>query len=309
MNIFITGGLGFIGMKLTARLVEKGHRVTVIGRNPSKSPAPPPGVIIIRGDASKPGPWQDALADHDAVINLAGVSIFSRWSTVKKDEIYRSRIDITRSVAEALGRKAGKCVDLISASAVGYYGFHGDEELDESDRPGDDFLARVCRDWEAEAMKAEHSGARVAIARFGVVLGQDGGAMDLLSRIFRYRLGNRLGSGKQWFSWIHADDLAAAIIQLLENRGLHGPVNCTAPSPLTNRDFTAALNRALGTFPLVPPAPGFMIRMLLGEFGDFLLKGQRALPRRLMDTGFIFNYPEIVGALSEITGKKTGSPL
>ena len=300
MKIFITGGLGFVGTRLTALLLQKGHRVTVIERNPRGKPAPPDGVSVIEGDASRPGPWQDALAGHDAVVNLAGVSIFSRWSRQKKEEIRGSRVLITGNVADAILKKKKGNIALISASAVGYYGFRGDEKLTEVDAPGDDFLARVCRDWEAEALRAAEQGARVVRARFGVVLGRKGGAMDILTRIFRLRLGNRLGAGRQWFSWIHEDDLAAALLFLLEKRAISGPVNCSAPEPVTNRELTRALNRALGTFPLVPPAPGMLLKTVLGEFGSFLLKGQRAVPARLEEAGFTFRYPRIREALAAV---------
>ncbi len=300
MKVFITGGLGFVGTRLTAMLIQKGHRVTVIERNPRNKPAPPEGVSVFAADASRPGPWQDALADHDAVFNLAGVSIFSRWSRKKKDEIYNSRILITRNVADAIQkRKKGK-ITLVSASAVGYYGFRNDEKLTEGDPPADDFLARVCRDWESEALRAAGYGARVVISRFGVILGRSGGAMDLMSKIFRLHLGNRLGSGRQWFSWIHEDDLASALLFLLEHSSVRGPVNCTAPEPVTNRELTKALNRALGTFAIVPPAPGFVLKTILGEFGSFLLKGQRAVPKRLEESGFKFQYPRIREALASL---------
>ena len=300
MIIFITGGLGYIGTRLTAMLIQNGHRITAIERNPGNKPAPPQGVSIIEADASKPGPWQDALAEHDAVINLAGVSIFSRWSKRKKDDIYYSRILITRNVVDALKKRAGKKTDLLSASAVGYYGFHGDETITETGAFGDDFLARVCRDWESEALRAEQYGTRVVITRFGVILGGKGGALNILTKLFRLRLGNRLGSGRQWFSWIHADDLEAAFNFLLNKKNINGAVNCTAPNPVTNRELTKVLNRVLGTFPLVPPAPGFMLNILLGEFGNFLLKGQRAMPRRLQDLGFTFKYPDIDKALLDL---------
>lgn len=303
MKLFITGGLGFVGSRLTAALTAQGHQVTVIERNPGNKPSPPRGVSVITGDASKQGPWQDAIAGHDAVINLAGVSIFSRWNRQKKEDIYNSRVLITRNVADALKKIKGAKPDLLSASAVGYYGFHGDEMLTENDIPGEDFLALVCRDWEAEAMKAAESGSRVVITRFGVILDDSGGALDLLAKIFRFRLGNRLGAGHQWFSWVHADDLVAAFLFLIEKRTIRGPVNITAPVPVTNRDFTKALNRALGTFPLVPPAPGFILKLALGEFGDFLLRGQRAVPRRLLDLWFEFKYPDIDSALAGIFRK------
>lgn len=300
MKIFITGGLGFAGTTITAMLLREGHAVTVMQRSPVKKTAPPPDVTIIAGDARMGGAWQDALAEHDAVINLAGVSIFSRWNRRKKEDIYDSRIRITRHVADAIKKSGKKTINLISASAVGYYGFHGDEELTEKDPPGGDFLARVCRDWESEAMAAEAYGARVVITRFGVILGRGGGALDILTRLFRMRFGNRLGSGRQWLSWIHEADLASAILFLLEDASIRGPVNCTTPNPVTNAMLTKALNRALGTFPLVPPAPAFVMKAAMGEFGDFLLKGQRAMPGRLEEASFPFRYPAIDAALADL---------
>lgn len=303
MKVFITGGLGFVGRKLSESLIKSGHSVTVVERNP-RAKAPMPGVTVIAADATRPGPWQDALAEHDTIINLAGVSIFTRWSRQKKEDIINSRVFITRNIVDALKKRKGKSTDLISTSAVGFYGFHGDEKLTESDIPGEDFLATVCREWEAEALMAEAHGARVVITRFGVVLGTEGGALGILSRLFRLRLGNRLGSGKQWFSWVHQDDLVSIFLFLLKKKSIRGPVNCTAPNPVTNRELTRALNRALGTFPLAPPAPGFLLSIVLGEFGDFLLKGQRAVPHRLLDSGFVFKYPHIDLALSDILGRQ-----
>jgi uncharacterized protein len=300
MKVFITGGLGFAGTTITGALLRKGHRVTVIERNPGNKPAPPEGVSVIAADASKPGPWQDVLAGHDAVINLAGVSIFTRWSGIKKEEIYNSRVLITRNVVDAIQKRKKGTIKLISASAVGYYGYRDDEKLSENDSPGGDFLARVCRDWESEALRAEDSGSPVVITRFGVILGRNGGAMDILTRIFRLRIGTRLGTGRQWFSWIHEDDLASAIAFLLEHKTIRGPVNFTAPNPVTNRELTRELNSALGTFPVVPPAPGFLLKMVMGEFGGFLLKGQRAIPSRLAEANFKFKYPHIREALAAL---------
>ena len=302
MKVFITGGSGFVGKNLCDRLIGGGHRVTVMGRRPLGVSGYPAKAAVLAADAAKPGNWQDVLAEHDTIINLAGVSIFTRWTAKKKDEIRSSRIDITRNVVDAIKKRNGLPTDLISASAVGFYGFHGDEELIESDVHGDDFLALLCRDWEAEALKATASGARVVLARFGVVLGRHGGAMSLLRKIFLLRLGGRLGSGSQWFSWIHEDDLASIFLFLLNDRTVGGPVNCTAPRPVTNRELTIALNAALGTASLAPPAPGFMLRMIMGEFGDFILKGQRAVPGRLRDAGFGFSFPDIGSALADLLG-------
>jgi uncharacterized protein (TIGR01777 family) len=301
-KIFITGGLGFVGKKLAGLLAARGNSVCVVDRNPDKKLPLPENVTVIGADASKPGEWQDVLVAHDTVINLAGSSIFTRWNSRKKQGLYDSRILVTRNIVSALKKRKGKKTDFFSTSASGYYGFHGDEELTESDIPGIDFLARLCRDWEMEASLAQNHGARVVITRFGVVLGHGGGSMDTLKKIFRLRLGNRLGAGRQWFSWIHENDLASIFEFLLMKEKIQGPVNCTAPLPVTNRELTLALNRAMGTFPLVPPVPGFMLKILLGEFGDFILKGQKVVPKRLLEEGFTFSYPDLPSALNDLSG-------
>lgn len=306
MNILITGGMGFVGQATARRLTAAGHHVTILGRNLARKGPAPAGVTLLEADATRPGPWQEALARQDCVVNLAGVSIFSRWTAGKKREIATSRIAITRNVVDGL-RAGGSRSHLISASAVGYYGFRGDEELDEEARPGDDFLAQVCRDWEEQALAARASGIGVTLCRLGVVLGPGGGALDLLTTIFRLRLGSRLGSGRQYFSWIHLDDLTAIIEYLAANPAIEGPVNCTAPAPVTNRELTRALNRALDVRSLAPPAPAFALRLLLGEFGSFLLTGQRAVPRRLSALGFSFTHPRLEEALEELIGRRKGS--
>jgi uncharacterized protein len=304
MKILIIGGLGFVGRKLTATLSAQGNTITVIGRNPGIDHAFQKNVSLITADASGPGAWQDLFAGHDTVINLAGVSIFTRWSARKKEEIRNSRILITRNIVEAIKKQKKKNIDLLNASAVGFYGFHEDEEITEKDGPGQDFLARVCRDWEAEASAAQNYGSRVVLARFGVVLGRGGGAMAILGKLFKLGLGSRLGSGDQWFSWIHEDDLASIFQFLIKTEKISGPVNCASPNPVTNRDMTKILNQVLGKFPLVPPIPGFALNTALGEFGDFLLKGQRVVPKRLVDAGFKFDYPDLKTALKNIIGRK-----
>lgn len=302
MKIFITGGLGFMGSILASRLSNQGHQVTVLTHSPGKKRNIPDGVRVLNADATKPGVWQDAVAEQDAVINLAGVSIFARWTSRRKRAIHNSRIFITRNLVEAIKKTEGKKPDLLSVSAMAYYGPHGDEEVTESDGPGPerDFLTRVSRDWEAEALKAEQYGVRVAITRFGVILGKGGGAMQVLALIFKLHLGNWLGSGRQWFSWIHADDLASIFMFLLEHKKIRGAVNCTAPNPVTNKQLTDELNHALKSFPIIPPAPGFVLNCILGELGSFVLKGQRAVPRLLLDSGFSFKYPDLDKALADI---------
>ena len=204
----------------------------------------------------------------------------------------------TRNIVEALPGDASQ-VTLFSTSAVGYYGFHEDEELAEDSGPGDDFLAKLCRDWESEARKAEAKGARLVITRFGIVLGRNGGALGQMIPLFRYGLGGPVGSGRQWFSWIHMNDLLSALFHLLRLPGASGPYNLTAPSPVRNAELAKILGKVMHR-PAFMPAPAFAVRAALGEFGDVILKGQKVLPQRLLESGFEFRHPHLEGALREV---------
>ena len=298
MNIFITGGLGFVGNHLIDYLKNHNHTITVIQRN-LKNKKVPKGIKVIEADASQPGPWQDKVAQNDLIINLAGVSIFTRWTKSKKRAIYESRIKITKNIVDAIS-KNNKKITLLNTSAVGYYGFHDDEKLSEDTGPGNDFLARVCVDWEKEALRAEEFGSRVALMRFGVVLGKNGGAMEMFKTIYKLRLGSRLGPGKQWFSWIHIDDLISAIQFLMDNANISGPVNFTSPNVVTNKELTKSLNKALGTWSPFPPVPSLALKLVMGEFGSFLLKGQRAMPEKLLKNGYTFSYEMLKDAIKSL---------
>lgn len=300
MNVFITGGLGFVGTQLSIRLLQAGHTVTVVDRAPSPAPHTPPEVRFLSADTTAPGSWQQEVAGQDAVINLAGASIFQRWNEATKRAIYDSRILTTRNLAAAMDEKQGTL--LCSTSAVGYYGFRGDEELDEQQDPGTDFLARVTVDWEREANRAAERGARVVITRFGLVLGKSGGAMGQMIPLFKGFIGGPLGSGRQWFSWIHMEDLLSAFMFVFDNEKIHGPVNFCAPNPVRNRELARELGKALSR-PSLMPTPGIALRLVLGEFGSVLLEGQRAVPARLLEHGFVFKYPELGEALREVVGR------
>ena len=201
------------------------------------------------------------------------------------------------------GAEKGQETHLFSTSGAGYYGYHEDEELTEESPPGTDFLATLSREWEAEAVKATEHGVRVVLCRFGIVMGRNGGMLGEIVPIFRMFLGANLGSGNQWLSWVHETDLARIFLFLLENRGLEGPLNCTAPEPVRNSEFTETLGKVLGVPTFLPPVPGFMLRLIKGEFGGVILKGQRVLPRRLLAAGFQFRYPTLKEALTEILRK------
>jgi len=237
------------------------------------------------------------------VVNLAGESIFRRWTPKQKERIRDSRIRTTRNVAEALCRGGGRGKTLLSASGTGFYGFRGDEPVGEDGEPGQDFLSLLAADWEREALAAGEQDVRVVPCRFGIVLGRKGGALEKMVPVFRMGLGSPLGTGKQWFPWIHERDLAEILVFLLERSDVTGPVNCTAPSPVTNREFTKALAEVLGRPSFLPPVPGFALRWVMGEFGDVLLQGQKALPVKLLNSGFSFRFPTIREALADLTAR------
>ena len=303
MKILMTGGTGFVGTTLARELTAKGHSVTVLMRKVEMGKSLPAGASSLEGDPTIRGSWQERVPEHEAFINLAGASIFTRWTDEAKRSIRESRILTTRHLVEAMAPRKGKETFLFSTSGAGYYGYHDDEELTEESPPGTDFLATLSREWEAEAVKAKEHGVRVVLCRFGIVMGRNGGMLGEIVPIFRMFLGANLGSGNQWLSWIHEQDLARIFLYLLDNRALEGPLNCTAPEPVRNREFTETLGRVLGVPTFLPPVPGFVLRLMKGEFGSVILKGQRVLPRRLLAAGFQFHYPTLKEALTEILKK------
>jgi uncharacterized protein (TIGR01777 family) len=302
MKILITGGTGFFGTQLITRLIQDGHKVTILSRSARQSEDVRQGISYLQGDPTQKGPWQEAIKNHDAVINLAGASIFAKWTEEYKKVIRESRIRTTRNLVEGIEANRKVKITLFCSSAVGYYGFCKDEELVEGSPPGNDFLARMAVEWEGEALKAREKGARVVITRFGIVMGEKGGALGQMIPLFKKFIGGPIGNGRQWFSWIHIQDLSEAFVFLMKHPEISGPVNACAPNPVRNRDLAKALGKTLHR-PSFMPAPAFMIKLVLGEFGSVILEGQRVIPKRLLDSGFAFHYPEIDKTLQGIVSQ------
>ncbi len=299
MRIFIVGGTGFIGSHLIPRLLQDGHTVRVLVRSPGKASQLPAGTGVVAGDPTMPGHWRNEVRNAEAIINLAGFNIFARWTAKNKHLIRDSRILSTRNIVEAIVPDITPAQTLINASAVGYYGGNGDADKNEDALAGDDFLARVCVDWEKEAFKACHKGTRVITTRFGIVLGRGGGALTKMLPAFRLGIAGRLGSGRQWFSWIHVDDLVALFPFFLDHPEIAGAVNCCAPHPVRNVDFTKTLGRVLRR-PTILPVPRLVVEAALGELGTVVLDGARMVPGVLIKHRFPFRYPDLDSALQEI---------
>ncbi len=298
MKVFLTGATGLVGGAVAAALTEAGHGVVALSRGPS--PRLPAGVRPVQGDPAREGAWQEALRACDACVHLAGEPIAAgRWTEARKRAIRDSRVASTRRIAEVL-RSGGPAL-LLSGSAVGYYGARGDEPLDESSPPGTDFLATVCREWEAEAGAAA-TRARVVLLRTGIVLARRGGALERMLLPFRLFAGGPIGRGDFWQSWIHLADEVAMILWALGDERVAGPLDATAPEPVRNRELAAALGRALHRPSLVrvPPAA---LRLLLGELGEVVASGQRVLPRKALQAGFRFRFPGIEGALADLLAR------
>jgi uncharacterized protein (TIGR01777 family) len=297
MNITVTGATGFVGARLVRTLLGAGHTVYALAR---QRPANLPSSVRLsewRAGESEPPP--ESLAGADAVIHLAGEPVTQRWAPEVKERIRASRVDGTRHLVNALSTQSRRPQVLISASAIGIYGSRGDEILTEKSNPGDDFLAQVTVDWEKAAVLAEALGMRVVRLRFGVILGKDGGALAKMLPPFRMGLGGRLGSGRQWTSWIHIDDVLNLIQLALATAEVRGALNVTAPNPVTNAQFTRELAAALHR-PAIFPVPKLALKLLFGEMAEVVLGSQRVVPEAANQAGFEFQYPQLAPALRRL---------
>ena len=301
MKILITGGTGLIGGRLARELGSAGHDVVVLTRNPTRA-ALPPGVRAVAWDAASPAGGGEMIDADTAIVHLAGESIADgRWTAERKRRIRDSRVRSSEAVAAAIRDAKEKPRALLQGSAVGYYGPRGREPVTEDDGPGDDFLARVCADWEAATAGVEALGVRRALLRTGIVLARDGGALPKMLLPFKLFAGGPLGNGEQGFPWIHFDDEVGAIRFLLENEQARGPFNLTAPNPVSNRELARALGRVLGR-PSFMPAPALALSLVLGEMSTMLLNGVYTVPKRLLELGYRFRFERIEDALRDLLG-------
>lgn len=304
MKVAVTGATGFVGSRLVKRLHEEGHRVLVLTRNTASAqkvfPTEAfPNVEIIAYTPTVSGSWQDTITGCDGVVNLAGEPIAEeRWTPTHQQEILNSRKLGTQKIVEAIARANPKPTVLINASAIGYYGTSETATFDENSPTGNDFLAQVCQVWEAEATKVKEAGVRLVIVRLGIVLGL-GGALGKMITPFKLFAGGPIGSGRQWFSWIHLDDLVNFILQALTKPEIEGVYNGTAPNPVRMTDLSQTMGQVMSR-PSWLPVPAFALEALLGDGAKVVLEGQQVIPKRTLESGFEYEYPNLPSALKQI---------
>ncbi len=305
MKIVVTGGTGFVGRSVVRALLARGDEVTVFGRSASSierkfADAGGP-VRAVAWQPMEQGEWQREVDGQDAIVHLAGEqAVGKRWNEKVKQRILKSRTLSTGNLVKAIKKAADKPSVFVCASAVGYYG-DTDEACDETTEPGDDFLALVCLGWEAATKAAEDSGVRVVNARLGIVLGPDGGPLEEMAKPFRAFVGGPIGSGKQYVSWVHIDDVVGMILRGIDDDTVRGPVNVAAPNAVTNAELSKAIGAALGR-PSFMPVPEFALRLRFGEGADPLVTGQRAIPAKMQELGFAFSYTDVRAAVAQALG-------
>lgn len=303
-KIAITGATGLIGSHIFRALLERGDRVTVLSRSPESASKSLPGAeSYVSWDSEKGSQGQDYAGGLDAVIHLAATPVMDkRWDESYKESILKSRQDGTRRLVSELAVSSPKAEVLVSASAVGYYGVSRKKAMTEEDHPGMDFLAEVCKLWEGEASKAEEFGMRRVSLRLGIVLDKEGGALKKMLLPFRFFIGGPLGSGDQWFSWIHIDDVVQIFLRAVDDRSMSGAYNATSPNPVTMESFASLIGSVMGR-PSWLKVPGFMLDLAVGEGAYTITSAPAVLPKRLLESGYRFKFPDAVGALKDILRK------
>jgi uncharacterized protein (TIGR01777 family) len=306
MKVAITGATGFVGIALVKKLSQRGDSLVILTRNPEKAgrffPAQVfPNLEIVPYTPTESGDWQQALGGCDGVVNLAGEPISERWTNESKQEIIRSRVQGTQKIVAAISQANPKPRVLVNTSAIGYYGTSETATFDETSPKGEDFLAQVCEQWEAEAVKVQDLGVRLVILRFGIVLG-NGGALAKMIPPFKLFAGGPIGKGRQWFSWIHIEDLVNLLITALDRPDMAGVYNATAPNPVRMSQFCQVLGDVLKR-PSWLPVPPIALEILLGEGSKVVLEGQEVLPKALQALGFSYQYPQLQEALEDIVRK------
>lgn len=311
MHVVVAGGTGLIGRRLVSALTQRGDEVVLLARSSQRAQAGtmPAGVKVVEATVTAPGPWQAHLSECDAVVNLVGENVFTHaWTEDYKRRLRTSRVDSTRCIAETLAqhprRPDGSERVWVNSSAIGFYGERGEVECTEATPGGDDFLAKLCIDWEAATFPASEANARVVLMRTGVVLDPAGGALPKLDFPIKLFLGGPIGPGSQWTSWIHYADMVGLILFALDQPNLAGPVNATAPNPARNRELVAEIGRVLRR-PTLMPAPSFALRLLLGERAKVVLASQRVLPSRALTQGYRFRFPELRSAIEDLYRRGT----
>lgn len=320
MRVFITGGTGLIGRRLVERLRERGDQPVVLSRHADRARLKPAfkGVEVVQGDPVIVGGWERGVEGCDAAVHLAGHNLFAeRWSPEVLTKIRDSRVFGTENLVAAMARSQRPPGVLVSGSAIGYYGSHGDEELIEESPPGDDFMASVCRQWEDAARPAESLGTRVVTLRTGIVLDRGEGALGTMVPIFKWVPGGAapigsdgglIGRGRQWMSWIHREDIVGLILLAIDHPEARGALNGTAPNPVRNVDFSRALAKAVHR-PFVPfGPPDALLKLALGDVTEILATGQRVLSRKAGALGYPFEFPTIEAALADLFGRKAPAP-
>jgi uncharacterized protein len=305
MRVAVTGATGMLGSALVRALVERGDEVTALSRNAARASEALGVPAQTWADPEAERAPLDALRGRDAVVHLLGEVIAQRWSDETKREIRDSRVLSTRNLVAALGDLAAQERPrvLVSGSGAGWYGHRGDERVDESTaEPGDDFLAQLSADWEAEARAAEELGVRVVLSRTGVVLSDSGGALEKMLPFFKAAIGGPVAGGRQYVPWVHRDDVVGATMFAIDNEAMSGPMNVTAPEPVTNKELSRALGRVLRR-PALAPVPALAVKALYGDMAQIVTTGQRAVPGRLTELGYSFKQPDLEPALRDATGR------